>query len=88
PATDWEREMDTLVTRQAAAVDLAERVRLFRDVQRVFSEHLPAMYFAAPRLFVAVGPRVRNETPGVTRPQLLWSADTLALAPGAASASR
>jgi hypothetical protein len=46
------------------------------------------MYFAAPRLFVAVGPRVRNETPGVTRPQLLWSADTLALAAGAASTSR
>jgi peptide/nickel transport system substrate-binding protein len=88
PATAWEREMDTLVNRQAAAVDPAERVRLFRDVQRVFSEHLPAMYFAAPRLFVAVGPRVRNETPGVTRPQLLWSADTLALAPGAASTSR
>lgn len=88
PATDWEREMDSLVNRQAAAVDPAERVRLFRDVQRVFSEHLPAMYFAAPRLFVAVGPRVRNETPGVSRPQLLWSADTLALAAGAATTSR
>ena len=88
PATEWEREMDALVNRQAATVDPAERVRLFRDVQRVFSEHLPAMYFAAPRLFVAVGPRVRNETPGVTRPQLLWSADTLALAAGAAPTSR
>lgn len=88
PATAWERDMDALVNQQAAAVDPAERVRLFRDVQRVFSEHLPAMYFAAPRLFVAVGPRVRNETPGVTRPQLLWSADTLALAAGAASTSR
>ncbi len=88
PATAWEREMDALVNQQAAAVDPAERVRLFRDVQRVFSEHLPAMYFAAPRVFVAVGPRVRNETPGVTRPQLLWSADTLALAAGTASTSR
>lgn len=80
PATPWEREMDDLVTRQAAALDPAERVRLFREVQRVFSEHLPAMYFAAPRLFVAVSPRVRNETPAVGRPQLLWSADTLAAA--------
>lgn len=88
PATDWERQMDDLLTRQAASIDPAERVRLFRDVQRLFSEHLPAMYFAAPRLFVAVGPRVRNETPGVTRPQLLWSADTLAVAAGAAATSR
>jgi len=80
PATDWEREMDALVTRQASAIDPAERVRLFRDIQRLFSDHLPAMYFAAPRLFIAVGPRVRNETPGVIAPQLLWSADTLAAA--------
>ena len=79
PATPWEREMDALVTQQASAVDPAERVRLFRDVQRVFSDHLPAMYFAAPRLFVALGPRVRNEQPAVSRPQLLWSADTLAV---------
>lgn len=79
PATPWEREMDALVTRQASALDQAERVRLFRDVQTLFSEHLPAMYFAAPRLFVALGPRVRNEQPAVSRPQLLWSADTLAV---------
>ncbi|MEZ5418295.1 MAG: ABC transporter substrate-binding protein [Vicinamibacterales bacterium] len=88
PATPWEREMDDLVNRQAAAVDPAERVRLFREVQRTFSAHLPAMYFAAPRLFVAVGPRVRNETPAVSRPQLLWSADTLAVTDGAAAATR
>lgn len=88
PATDWERQMDDLVNRQAAAIDPDERVRLFRDVQRLFSEHLPAMYFAAPRVFVAVGPRVRNETPAVSRPQMLWSADTLAVAGGAAPATR
>lgn len=88
PATSWEREMDDLVNRQAAALDPAERVRLFRDVQRIFSQHLPAMYFAAPRLFVAVGPRVRHETPAVSRPQLLWSADTLAVAGDAPSTSR
>lgn len=87
PATDWEREMDALVNRQAAAIDPDERVQLFREIQRVFSQHLPAMYFAAPRLFVAVGPRVRNETPGVTRPQLLWSADTLAVAGTSATAT-
>lgn len=79
PATPWEREMDGLVTRQASTLDQAARVRLFRDVQRLFSDHLPAMYFAAPRLFVALGPRVRNEQPAVSRPQLLWSADTLAV---------
>jgi peptide/nickel transport system substrate-binding protein len=86
PATPWEAEMDRLMTLQASSVDPAERKRLFRDVQRVFSEHLPALYFAAPRVFVAVSPRVYHEPPAVNRPQLLWAADTLAVA--AAPAAR
>ena len=85
PATPWEAQIDDLITRQAASIDQAERVRLFREVQRVFSEHLPALYFAAPRVYLAVSTRVRNATPGVSRPQLMWSADTLAVAPAAAS---
>ena len=85
PATPWEAEIDALMTRQAAAVDPAERTRLFREVQRVFSEHLPALYFAAPRIFLAVGKRVRNTTPGIVPPQLLWSADTLSVASPAPS---
>ena len=85
PATPWEAQIDDLMTRQAASVDPAERVRLFRDVQRIVSEHLPALYFAAPRVYLAVSTRVRNATPGVNRPQLIWSADTLAVAPAPAS---
>lgn len=85
PATPWEAQIDELMARQAALVDHAERVRLFREVQRIFSEFLPAMYFAAPRLYVGVSTRVRNLTPAIIRPQLLWSADTLAVAAQAAS---
>jgi peptide/nickel transport system substrate-binding protein len=85
PATDWERRIDELMTRQAAAVDVKERTMLFRDVQRIFSEQLPVLYFAAPRLYVGVNRRVRNVTPAITRPQLLWSADTMAVAPPAAT---
>jgi len=84
PATPWEAQIDDLITRQAASIDQAERVRLFREVQRIFSEHLPALYFAAPRVYLAVSTRVRNATPGVSRPQLIWSADTLAVTPDAA----
>jgi peptide/nickel transport system substrate-binding protein len=83
PATDWERQIDDLMTRQAGAIDPAERRQLFRDAQRVFSEQLPAIYFAAPRLYIGVNPRLRNLTPAITRPPLLWSADTLAVVPPA-----
>ncbi|MDP1569239.1 MAG: ABC transporter substrate-binding protein [Vicinamibacterales bacterium] len=83
PATDWERTIDDLMTRQAASLDHEERVRLFNDVQRIFAEQLPVIYFAAPRLFIGVSSRVTHYTAGPIRPQLLWSPDSLAVAPAA-----
>ena len=80
PATDWERRIDDLMARQIATPDEAERKRLFDQVQQVFAEHQPVVYFAAPRIYVAYASRVRNVTPAVSRPQLLWSPDTLAVA--------
>ncbi len=79
PATPWERDIDELMRRQVAALDEAERRRLFTEVQKIFAAHLPMVHFAAPRVFVAASPRVTNLTPAVSRPQLLWSADTIAI---------
>lgn len=78
PATPWEREIDALMHRQTATFDLAERQRLFEEVQRIFAEHMPALYFAAPRVTLAVSSRVVNERPAPQIPQLLWSPETLA----------
>ena len=63
------------------STDMAERKRAFDEVQRVFVEHQPAIYFVAPRTFVGSSTRVGNVTPVVTRPQLLWSPDTLTVTP-------
>jgi peptide/nickel transport system substrate-binding protein len=79
PATAWERRIDELMARQTSALDERERKRLFDEVQRIFAEHLPIVHFAAPRIFVAASSRVTNLTPAVQRPQLLWSADTIAV---------
>jgi len=79
PGTAWEREIDDRMQRQATALDDGERRRLFLDVQRIFAEHVPMVHFAAARVFVAASPRVTNLTPAVSRPQLLWSADTIAI---------
>jgi peptide/nickel transport system substrate-binding protein len=79
PATDWERQIDELMTKQATTFDEPERTRLFREVQRIFAEHLPILYFAAPRIYVAASPRVINVKPSPARPNLLWSPDTLAV---------
>lgn len=68
------------MAKQIASTDERRRKQLFDDVQRVFAEHEPVVYFAAPRVFVAMSSRVLNATPALLRPQLLWAADTLAVA--------
>ena len=79
PATEWERRVDELMARQASTIDLAERKRLFGEVQRIFADQLPILYFAAPRVYVVTNARVLNATPALLRPMVLWSADTLAV---------
>ena len=79
PATPWEASIDDLMRRQATSTDMAERQRLFIEVQRVFAEHVPALYFVAPKVTIALAPRVMNAAPAPQVPQLLWSADTLAV---------
>jgi peptide/nickel transport system substrate-binding protein len=79
PATAWEQEIDALMQRQSATFDPAERRRLFAEVQRIFNAEMPAIYFAAPKVTIGVSSRVLNEQPAAQIPQLLWSADTLAV---------
>src|SRR5207253_2939736 len=75
----WERNIDELMARQMATSDEAERKRLFDQVQATFAQHRPILYFAVPKVVVAASKRVTNLAPAVSRPQLLWSVDTLAV---------
>lgn len=77
PAAPWERGVDDLMQRMAAAASLPERQRLFAEVQKIFGEHLPGIYFVAPKVTVATNKRVGGATPVLLSPQILWSADTL-----------
>ena len=84
PATEWERRIDDLMREQVVTSDLAERQRLFAEVQRIFGEELPGLYFVAPRIVVTHSSRVLNATPALQVPHLLWSPDSIALATGGA----
>jgi ABC-type transport system substrate-binding protein len=77
PATEWERRIDLLMTQQAASTDPRQRRDLFNQVERLFEENVPALYFAAPRLFYAHTTRVTGVVPSVLRPPVLWNADSL-----------
>jgi peptide/nickel transport system substrate-binding protein len=77
PATDWERELDALMQQQVAELVLAKRQRLFWQAQAILAQHLPVLYFAVPRVYVATSTRVAGASPATTRPMILWSPDTL-----------
>lgn len=79
PATEWEQRIDELMYRQISTQDHDARKQLFGQVQQVFAEFVPALYFAAPRVYVATSSRVANARPALLDPLVLWSADTLAV---------
>lgn len=81
PSTEWEKQIDDLFFRQSVAANLSDRQRLITEAQRVLADQLPAIYFVAPKVTLAVSGRVVNAQPAPQIPQLLWSADTLAAAP-------
>ena len=82
PATEWESRIDTLMSEQASTIDPERRKAIFNDVQRIFAENVPALYFVAPRIYYAHNARVVGVIPSVQRPPALWSADTIAVRSG------
>jgi peptide/nickel transport system substrate-binding protein len=82
PATDWEKTIDALMHEQAATLDDGRRHELFNQVQAILAREAPVLYFAAPRLYYAHSRRVRGMVPSITRPPVLWNADSLSVAGG------
>jgi peptide/nickel transport system substrate-binding protein len=80
PSTEWEAQIDRLMAKQSSTFDRVERVQSFAEAQRAFAEHMPAIYFGAPYMYVATSMRVLNARPVRQRPALLWNAETLAAA--------
>jgi ABC-type transport system substrate-binding protein len=60
-----------------SSVDQAERKQAFDEIQKIFAENLPVLYFVAPRLYMGVSSRVGGLTPTILRPQLLWNAERM-----------
>ncbi len=78
PATEWEHRIDLLMRQQITTSDQAKRKELFDEVQQIFAEYVPAIYFAAPRVVIATSPRVANAQAALLEPFILWNADDLA----------
>ncbi len=88
PASEWERQIDDLMSKQTTTLDRAERRRLFTEVQHIFAANLPVLYFAAPKVVVATSARVGGALPSVLSPTVLWNAEMLSLVPAPAGSTR
>ncbi len=79
PSTEWERELDEVMLKQAAEPDLKKRQQLFWRAQKILADNLPVLYFAVPHVFVATSARVAGAMPAPVRPPLLWAPDTIGI---------
>jgi peptide/nickel transport system substrate-binding protein len=79
PATAWESQIDGLMAKQAAMLDEGERHRLFASAQQLFAEHMPALYFVAPKVTIAVSRRLQGVEASIIQPSVLWNIDRLAV---------
>lgn len=77
PATDWEKQIDDHMKVVMTAVDQTERKRAFDEIQKIFADQLPVLYFVAPRLYMGVNSRVGGLSPSILRPQLLWNVERM-----------
>jgi len=75
----WETQIDALMKQNIATADQGRRKEQFKQVQRIFSDNLPVLYFVAPRMYYAYNVRVEGVKPSVLRPVALWNADMLSV---------
>lgn len=83
PATAWEKALDADMVKESTSLDAVAAHQAFVDAQRILGAHLPSLYFAAPRVMIAMSSRVQGATPSVISPPVLWNAEVLSIAPPA-----
>jgi len=79
PGTAWEKEIDDLMLKMSTTTDMAVRVQAFRRVQEIFNTHEPMIFFAAPKVTIAMSARVTGASPVARQPQVMWKPETLAV---------
>jgi peptide/nickel transport system substrate-binding protein len=76
--SDWARQMRELIMKNATTFDRIERLQAFVDAQKIYLQHMPAIFFGTPHVRVTTSLRTLNATPSPIRPHILWNAENLA----------
>lgn len=77
PASQWEARIDELTNAQAHETDQQRRLALFREIQSIMAEQLPAIPIVARHVISAANTRIGNYRPSNILPFSLWNADEL-----------
>ena len=75
---DWRRQITQLMVKNATTFDRIERLQAFVDAQKIYLQHMPAIFFGTPHVRVTTSPRTLNATPSPLKPHILWNAENLA----------
>jgi len=79
PATEWEARIDDLMNKNSQALDNAERVATYAEIERIFSDELPQIGLVVAMDFAAARKTVGNFSPAGLRPKTHWNIDQLFL---------
>ncbi len=79
PATQWEREIDSLMQQQMVTLNYAKRKQLYDRVQQLIADNLPFIFLATPDVLVGAKTQIGNFHPAVLDHYTLWNADQLYL---------
>lgn len=77
PATDWEKQIDTLFDQQDVERDAARRHDTFNRIQTIMQEQMPVIPIVARHVPSGASARIGNWSPSGILPYSLWNADEL-----------
>ena len=77
PETEWEAEIDKLMTLQASNPSPATRKSAVDRVQQIVADQQPFIYLVYPNVLQAVSPLLSGVQPAILSPGLAWNIESL-----------
>lgn len=75
--TDWEQQLDRLMSQQQQLLNRQQRFAAYSEVQRLVGEQLPILPLVSPHLLIAHRQGLRGVFPSLLPPFALWNAEEL-----------
>lgn len=77
PSTDWEARVDQILRLINSPPDLAERQRMYAEIQRIWSEQLPEINLVSQKEAVAYKKKFGNIHPVPLPPRASWNCEEI-----------